>query len=536
MLPGKTYTPEDLARIASRRKWTILLPFVIIALGTVIVAHYLPNRYRSETLILVVPQQVPESYVRSTITSRIEDRLQSISQQILSRTRLERIINDFNLYPKERATGIMEDVVERMRSRDIKVETLKGDAFRVSYIGDNPITVMKVTDRLASHFIDENLRDRELLAEGTNQFLTVQLDDARRRLIEQEKKLEAYRLQHSGELPTQAAGNLQQVQNIQMQIQAVVESLNREVDRKLILERALADFKSTSAQTMIAASAASNASNDSGSEQPVSVQLAIAQKSLADLQLRLTPEHPDVIRLKRRIAGLEQRAEAEALISPLSPESAAPSTPAQMLQRNRERALQLELESVDRQISAKRAEEQRLRRLGAGYQARLEAVPARETDLAELMRDYDTTQKLYADLLSKSEESRISANLERRQIGEQFKILDPARPAEKPFSPDRLRINLFGAFGGLFAGLALAGFLEYKDASFRTQDDVSSVLSLPVLAQIPHIITPAEERQLARRRLMVFATVVVSCVVVTAALWRIGVLSGLIRLIRASYV
>ena len=167
-------------------------------LGTVVVAHYLPNRYRSETVILVVPQQVPESYVRSTVTSRIEDRLQSISQQILSRTRLERIIQDFNLYERERQMGIMEDVVERMRTRDIRVDTLKGDAFRIAFIGDNPMTVMRVTDRLASHFIDENLRDREILAQGTSQFLTVQLEDARRRLIEQEKKLEAYRLRPLG--------------------------------------------------------------------------------------------------------------------------------------------------------------------------------------------------------------------------------------------------------------------------------------------------------------------------------------------------
>ena len=142
----------------------------------------------------MVPQQVPESYVRSTITSKIEDRLQSISQQILSRTRLERIIQDFNLYERERQVGIMEDVVQRMRSRDIRVDTLKGDAFRIAFIGDNPVTVMRVTDRLASHFIDENLRDREILAQGTSQFLTVQLEDARRRLIEQEKKLEEYRL------------------------------------------------------------------------------------------------------------------------------------------------------------------------------------------------------------------------------------------------------------------------------------------------------------------------------------------------------
>jgi polysaccharide chain length determinant protein (PEP-CTERM system associated) len=469
---------------------------------------------------------VPESYVRSTITSRIEDRLQSISQQILSRTRLERIIQDFNLYPRERQLGIMEDVIEGMRTRDIRVETLKGDAFRIAFIGDNPVTVMRVTDRLASHFIDENLRDREVLAQGTSQFLTVQLEDARRRLIEQEKKLEEYKLRFSGELPSQAAGNLQQVQNLQLQVQNVVESLNRDVDRKLIIERVLADVRAADAQALAATAASGNAS-----DQPVSVQLALAEKVLGEMQLRLTQKHPDIIRLQRRITGLKQRAEAESLAAPLSPESSAPTTPAQALQRNREKALQLELETLDRQITNKRAEEQRLRKLAAGYQARIEAVPARETELAELTRDHDTTQKIYTSLLAKNEESKISANLERRQIGEQFKILDSARPAEKPFSPNRTRINLLGVVGGLMAGLMLAAFLEYRDASFRSQDEVSIVLSLPVLAQIPIIATPAELRQLRRRRLMIAAAGILACVAVTAALWRIGVLSGLLRMV-----
>jgi polysaccharide chain length determinant protein (PEP-CTERM system associated) len=512
--------------MAARRKWAIVLPAACITIATLVVAHYMPNRYRSETVILVVPQQVPESYVRSTITSRIEDRLQSISQQILSRTRLERIIQDFNLYARERQTGIMEDVVERMRSRDIKVETLKGDAFRIAFLGDNPQTVMRVTERLASHFIDENLRDREILAQGTSQFLTVQMEEARRRLIEQEKKLEEYRVRHAGELPSQAEGNLQQVQNVQMQVQALVESLNRDIDRKLIVERSLADVRATDAFAIATATASGDAS-----DAPVSVQLAVAEKTLSEMQVRLTPEHPDIIRLRRRINGLKQRAEAEALASPLSPESAAPATTGQMLQRNRERALQLELETLDRQIANKRAEEQRLRKVSAVYQARIEAVPARETELAELTRDHETLQKLYADLMGKNEESKISANLERRQIGEQFKILDRARAAERPFSPDRTKINLMGAVGGLLLGLGLAAFLEYRDASFRTQDDITAVLSLPVLAQIPLIATADEQRQLRRKRLLVASAAVVTSLVVTAALWRIGLFDGLLRMI-----
>ena len=174
------------------------------------------------------------------MTTRIEDRLQSISQQILSRTRLERVIQDFDLYPRERALNPMEDVVEQMR-RDIDVQIVKGDAFQISYVSKEPRTAMRVTERLASLFIEENLRDREVLAQGTSEFLDSQLADARRRLIEHEKKLEAYRRQFSGELPTQVTANLAAQQNIQVQLQTLTEALDHDRERRLVLERALAE-------------------------------------------------------------------------------------------------------------------------------------------------------------------------------------------------------------------------------------------------------------------------------------------------------
>src|SRR5512138_1013253 len=245
MLPGKVCKPEDVLQVLKSRIWVLLLPFAIIAAGTAVWVRHLPDQYRSETVILVVPQRVPESYVRSTVTTRIEDRLQSLVQQILSRTRLERIVRDFDLYAKERQTGIMEDVIEQMR-RDIGVQVLRGDSFRISYIGDNPRTVMKVTERLASLFIEENLRDREVLAEGTSQFLEAQLEDARRRLVEQEKKIEQYRQRYSGQLPSQLQSNLQVIQNTQLQIQMLTEALNRDRERRLVVERMAADL---SAQT-----------------------------------------------------------------------------------------------------------------------------------------------------------------------------------------------------------------------------------------------------------------------------------------------
>ena len=241
MLPGKVYKPEDVLQVLKSRIWVLLLPFAIIVAGTAVWVRHLPDQYRSETVILVVPQRVPESYVRSTVTTRIEDRLQSLVQQILSRTRLERIVKDLDLYAKERQTGIMEDVIEQMR-RDIGVQVLRGDSFRISYIGDNPRMVMRVTERLASLFIEENLRDREVLAEDTNQFLEAQLEDARRRLMEQEKKVESYRRAYAGQLPSQLESNLQVLKSGESQSAAIADSLDRDRERHLLLERQLADL------------------------------------------------------------------------------------------------------------------------------------------------------------------------------------------------------------------------------------------------------------------------------------------------------
>ena len=247
MLPGQQYLPEDLLRIAWRRKWLIVIPLVAAAIGAAVVTQRLPNLYRAETLILVVPQRVPESYVRSTVTARIEDRLSSIQQQILSRSRLERIIQDFDLYPDERRRLVMEDVVERMR-RDIEGPTIeRGDAFRVGFVSKDPRLAQRVTERLASLFIDENLRDREVLAEGTSQFLDAQLEDTKQRLLEKEKTLEQYRRQYSGELPTQVEANLEAIQRLQLQVQSLTEGLNRDADRRATFERQIADLEAASA-------------------------------------------------------------------------------------------------------------------------------------------------------------------------------------------------------------------------------------------------------------------------------------------------
>jgi polysaccharide chain length determinant protein (PEP-CTERM system associated) len=497
MLPSTKLTVGDVLLILRRRIRLILVTAAVVSAGAAGAALLLPNRYRSETLILVVPQRVPETYVKSTVTAKIEDRLLSISQQILSRTRLERIIEDFDLYAVERRTRLMETIVEDMR-RHIDVKVVKGDAFRVAYVGDDASTVMKVTNRLASLFIEENLRDREELAEGTNHFLEAQLADARARLIGHERKLEQYRNRFGGELPSQLAPNLQVIQNLQLQLQSLTDAVNRDTDRREVIERQLREAqREIEAEPAVApATAADTTTPTAGAG--VAQQLATARSTLAVLERRLKPAHPDLQRIQRVVSDLEARAALEAG----NPAAAVPSAPSPAEQRRLARAadLRLELEHVDRQLALKAAEEERLHGVIRDYQQRIERVPARESELAELTRDYSTLQTLYQTLLAKQEESKIAANLERRQVGAQFKLLDPARIAQRPFSPRRRLITLVGVAAGLSLGLALVGLVEHRDRTFKTGAEVRNELTLPVLAVVPLMPSDQEARRAARRR------------------------------------
>jgi polysaccharide chain length determinant protein (PEP-CTERM system associated) len=514
VIPGRVYKPEDVVMAAWRRKWLILVPLVTIAAGSAMWVQSLPDRYRSETLIQIIPQRLPESYVRSTVTTRIEDRLQALRQQILNRTRLERLIEEFKLYEEQRRASTMEDVVERMR-RDVRIETVKGDAFLVSYVSPDPRTAMKITERLASMIVEENLRDREAMAEGANQFFDAQLEDARRRLVDHEKKLEEYRRRNSGELPSQLAANLQVIQSSQVQMQAVNDSTNRDRDRRLVLERELAEL--TAAAVPAALSSPTTPTDPVAlAAAPVVVQLESARNTLRALELRLKPTHPDIIAMKRAIRQLEQKSAAERGAG-ASNESVPTAAAAAREQRARE--LRAEIANVDRQIAHRHSEEQRLRGVIAAYQTRVDAVPTRESELIALTRDYDTLQKIYTGLLGKKEESKVAANLERRQIGEQFKVLDAARLPERPFSPDRLRLSLLGLLAGLVFGVALAAVVEYRDSSLRNDDDVMTALQLPVLAMIPVVIGTRERSRIRQRRLVV-AGLALIVAVAGAALWK----------------
>ncbi len=526
MVSGRHYSPAIIASLLWRRKWLIVLPAMALTAVAVGIADVLPNKYRSETTILVIPQRVPESYVRSTVTSRIEDRLRTITEQILSRTRLEKIITDFKLYPEESKTQLMEQLVERMRAQ-VGIELVKGDSFKLSFVYGDPEIAAKVTQRLASLFIDENLRDRETQADSTSQFLDAQLADARRRLVEQEKRLEEYRKQHSGTLPTQMPSNLQAIQTTQQRIQSLNDATNRYRDRRAVVQRLIAEneslLSSPPPEPVNPATGAHAVVSQGTPEQ----QLEAARRNLQALQLRLQPEHPDIQRQLRQIKELEQKvADKDASGTASGPGRAVETTnPALVAAQNRLVEAQSELKNLDSQITKNEQEEARLQGAVNAYQARLDALPTRESELTELTRDYATLQESYRSLLAKREDSVIAANLERRQIGEQFRMIDPARVPELPYSPNRLLIDLGGLILGLAIGLGSAAALEVFDSSIRDEDEVAGEFNLATLAVIPFVITTTEARR--RRRRAALGALMGGLVLVASLsfmVWKLGIL------------
>lgn len=530
MIPGKQYKPEDFVEIAWRRRWFIVAPFVAAAALTLVVARILPDRYRSEAVLQIVPQQVPENYVRSAVNTNLNARLQAISQQILSRTQLERIIQEFNLYPEERKRLIMEDVVERMRSKDILIGgrgggRIDGNSFSIGFEASDPRTAMQVAERLAGLFIQENLQDRSVFAEQTDQFLQSQLDETRRQLKDYETKLEAFRRSNPGKMPGEMEATQQALGAAQSQLQAVQESINRDRDRQLMLQRMLSDARSAAA----AATSAPLPAADGKSTGPVTAtqQLEGARIALRNMEMRLKPEHPDIRAQKRFIRDLEQKVAAEALQQPVS---GAPATPGDPAQATHVSELQAESDAIDRRLATKNQDERRLLETINGYRARLESVPTVETHLTELMRDYTTLQASYQSLLTKSQEAKVAANLERRQIGEQFKIIDSARMPQRPTSPNRPMVILVGCFLGLGLGLGVAALLEYRDKSLRTEEDVVMALALPVLALVPTMVTQVERIRNRRKRLVIASSGVAALVLSAAVvMWKFQTIADWIR-------
>jgi len=455
--------PEFIIDTIIRRRWLLIIPLLLaLAIGSFLVV-WLPKIYEAETLILVEPQRVPTNYVQSVVSTEVEEQINTLSQQILSRTNLEKIIEQFNLYAgPEFENMFTEDKVNALR-KSITVQTTQSrretNAFSITYRGKDPQTVMDITNTLTSYFIDENLKVREAQAIGTSDFLEAELVSMRRRLEEQERALEAYRTSNMGELPEQLETNLRILDRLQEQLTERQEGL-RDARSRLAMLRNQASAGLLPDQA---------AAGDTGPREPDPLDPAALQAELARLQSRYTDKHPDIIKIKQQLKDLEASGTTSAAEAP-----AARPEPVQIA-------------DVRREIENTAADIGRIQSEIMAYERRVESTPKREQELMALQRDYENLQESYSSLLNRKLEADISVNMERKQKGEQFRVLDTARLPKRPVKPNMQMLFLMTIAAGLGIGGGIIFLLEYMNAGFRSPKEVELTLGLPMIALLPFI-------------------------------------------------
>ena len=468
---------DRIRAVWNRRKWLAIIVFVIPLTGVVSLVMALPNVYRSTASVLVERQQLPEDLVRATVNSQVEIRLRTLSAEILSRSRLEALVGRFSLYPELAGGASAEEAVGRMR-RDISLQLTSTDrnsggatiAFALRYVGRDPETVALVTNALASFYVEENLKVRERLAAGTTEFLRVQLEQAKKKLDEQERRLSELSRQFMGELPPQMQGNLARIESLNEQVRLNRTEQIRAQERRDIL-----------AGQLTQAEASSGLETDA-------MRLARFRRELTALRVKYTDRWPDIIRLKDEIATLEQKL-ANPEPQPKAPEAAALALTPEVLR------LRDALRGATTEIGLLKEDEQRLRRSIELYQKRVDNAPQHEPEYQELTRDYETNKNLYRALVQRYETAQIGEDMEQRQQGERFRILDTASPSGTPFAPNRPRLLLVALV--LCVGLAGAALVlaEVLDTSFHSAADLRTTTAVPVLVRIPSIVTESDTRR-----------------------------------------
>lgn len=493
-------------QILCRKRWWLALPAFCIWIVVWATAWFLPAVYRSETLILVEQQQVPEQYIVSNVATNLQDRLQSMTQQILSRTRLLRIMENFSLYPKLRPWVTEDELVERMR-RDIQVELVqspnrRGDltAFKVAYLSYDPQLAQKVTSELTSLFINENVRSRQEKSEQTTQFLAGQLDAARGHLAAQEAKVKDFKSQHLGQLPEQVQSNLQILAGLQTQLQQETDLFGKAKQQSVYLATLLSQWQSL--ERML-----TTGKGTSGETQPALEQeLTRLRAELTDLRSRYTERHPDIRKLKNQIAKIEklkQQMELQITAAAQSgpPESISrPASYADLQATSSRMEVESQIKANEVEILNRERAIQDLQRRIEEYQGRLNMTPVREQQLAGLTRDYEQSRKNYEQLLTKRDQSEMATDLERRQKGEQFVVLDPPNLPQKPYSPNRLKLDLAGVIAGLLVGSAFMIGSHVVDDTVYSVEECARLVPAPVLTEIPPLPTATEVRRAAHRK------------------------------------
>jgi polysaccharide biosynthesis transport protein len=475
----------------------------------------LPPRYQSTTLILVEQPTMPKDYVTPNVNDDLQDRMQSITQQILSRTRLLHIIDQLNLYVEPHSQPSPDQKVDRMR-KDIDIELVRDarnqiTAFNVSYSSRDPHLAQQVTSELTNLFINENLEVRQQQSEDTTKFLESQLEAARKTLSDQEDKIRQFKGEHPGELPAQVGSNLQILAGLQSQLQTEEDALNTAKQQRVYLETLMTQYRSLQGTPNTAGGTTTTVGLPA-----IDQELDKLRAQLADLSSHYTDRHPDVRKLKEQIAETEKT--RDSLVAALKAKASAPPDPnaataspdgsdmrdasSPMVQ------LQGQMQSNRVEITNRERAVADLKAKVIDYQARLNQEPVREQQLSDLTRGYEQSKANYDDLLKKKNESAMATSMELLQQGERFRIVDAPSLPVKPDFPNRLKFCGIGLGVGLALGLVVAGTFEMMDDRIHDEKELQKLLPIAIISEIPALTVASDEQRERGRRWLGWATAV----------------------------
>ncbi len=503
--------PNEFLDILRRRKWVIVFSVLLIHIGSVVYCVLAPDLYQSTMKLLVIPPAVSEGMVRSTANIDYKERLKMLQQEILSRSRLMGVINELGLFKEESRKLSSDAMVDKVRKR-INMEIEGQNSFVLFFQDENPATAMRVTSRLGSFFVEENIKSREATAKETSTFLTDEVQDTRKRLEAQEEKLKRYKLQFGGELPQQEPANLNRLQRLQDQIKNNSDTIARLGDRKVFLEAQISNIERRARESDNQDPWETVGSGDKTSPNSLLAELAVQKKKLEELSQKYTPLYPAVVQARWEVEQLEgkiaaMRRAARKARQESTHRAANPSTSKSTddpvptdVDAGELRRLRAQVAGINLDITALKRESAETVQTIDQIQRKVERVPQREQEMIALSRDYDNLKKSYDELLRKKLDSQVSQKLEEKQKGEQFQVLEPANLPTRPFKPDRPLVLGLSLLASLAIGVGGAFGLEMLDPTLRGMKEFKSFFDVQILACLPVIRDDRLNRRLALRR------------------------------------
>ncbi len=483
-----------------RRKWIVVVSIVVGGAIAALLCVVLPKSYRSSTLILVENQKIPEDYVKGIGGANIEQRLTTIQQQVMSRTFLSQILDEYKPYEGQMRREGLESAIETLRKM-IKVETVGTpgslgksiESVAISFAHENPTTAMKVTEKLASLFVEENFRAREQLVTGVSAFLEQELNDAKKLLEAKERAISEFKTRYVTELPEQKEANLRTLDRLQTELNTTVEAIHHLTARQGLFEKAAQQYEQYEVKDGATSQLMPRMRNQPVQD-PLVLRLSELQKQLATLTATYKDTYPDVVLLKEEIKELQAQITERSRIA--ENQKFSESDP-QLDHKNESgrvsdpqlQKLWAQMEESSLDITNLKAKEARIIREMKEIEGRVERTPSSEQRLMILVRDYDNMQKNYQALLDKRLNARVAENLEKRQQGEQIRVLDPANLPLKPEKPNRLMVMMMGLIGGAGVGVGLAMGLDRLNPTFRRREEIEVWSDIHVLATIPEFLT-----------------------------------------------